>query len=890
MASSDVLSQTLHSITNIKLDQLSRQKSAYETAKTSLLSNATSKPSSAARARVIAAGGPALPAMNPFGATSLPSITRLLDQAAHDPSVAPSAVEAAERTLRNELDVHSEKYRFAELYGRLVNEWIASGQDDSSDTASDSFVPLGRAEMHAQRATWERYVFEPLQVDTPAITSYLTTLFLGPDVPKAVTEAFTSVRDALGAFQDEWDTRTHFTETSLESCIRGLLRSDLLSDRKRATLSDFLGNAAVLREMADVLNMRMQTRASWAWDPSAPAAVEQRRSLNGRYRFYPDEDLLQAVLLYYIGRAWGVEMRARLLGFMASKGVMRPATREMDGEAARRWSYFVGPVPEPTVKGGTAPGWSVEGMLEMHFRKEILLDQLPVTMDEKRGKYDGDEEEGDTRKSPVQVVQELLRFVQSVLTLRRGLGEETAVVRSDFTWFGPSLPHASVFAVLSFLGVRPEWVGFFRRALECPLQFGDDTPGSPARIRRRGLPLSTPLADLFAESLLFCLDYAVNRKADGARLYRLHDDMWLFGTTETCAKAWSVVTDFSALFGLSINEDKTGSVVVRPDGVETQPEDSASALPSGAVTWGFLRLDAASGRFLVDQTKVDTHITELRLQLASCRSVFDWIQAWNIYGVRFFQTNLGGFAQCHGRAHVDEVLATFRRIQDTLFPGGEGVAGHIRAMLAEKFDAPAVLDGCLFYPPALGGLGLLNPFVAALSRRPGLYEDAGEPLRKLRETEARQYDEDKGAFENVEKHRKQDWHRRNGEYDDLRGSKYMEFEEFVRHRERTSRGFGRALAALRMEPEPEPVERPAGARGLDAAVRTLLAKASEGKGKSTRRTRGGWEGVPVYDQWVVAQHAQEMESRFGGVTIVERGLLPMGLIDMLRQSRFKWQT
>jgi hypothetical protein len=43
------------------------------------------------------------------------------------------------------------------------------------------------------------------------------------------------------------------------------------------------------------------------------------------------------------------------------------------------------------------------------------------------------------------------------------------------------------------------------------------------------------------------------------------------------------------------------------------------------------------------------------------------------------------------------------------------------------------------------------------------------------------------------------------------------------------------------------------------------------------------------DKWVCSLYAKDMIARFGSLTIVDKGLLPMGLMAMLRRSRFKWQ-
>ena len=89
------------------------------------------------------------------------------------------------------------------------------------------------------------------------------------------------------------------------------------------------------------------------------------------------------------------------------------------------------------------------------------------------------------------------------------------------------------------------------------------------------------------------------------------------------------MTEFSELMGLDFAEDKTSSVQIAAYG--SQLTLTRSVLPArDVVVWGFLKLDAKSNRFVIDQRLVDKHIKELSLQLRSCKFVLDWIQAWNI--------------------------------------------------------------------------------------------------------------------------------------------------------------------------------------------------------------------------------------------------------------------
>lgn len=127
---------------------------------------------------------------------------------------------------------------------------------------------------------------------------------------------------------------------------------------------------------------------------------------------------------------------------------------------------------------------------------------------------------------------------------------------------------------------------------------------------------------LCGEALLFGMDFAVNQRARGLYVYRIYDDFWYYSHDKSlCADAWKEMNTYADLVGITFNKKKTGGVCV---GSELEP-----TLPKGTVGWGFLIFDAAQGRFVVDQDAVNTHIAELRRQLAAARSVFGYVNALN---------------------------------------------------------------------------------------------------------------------------------------------------------------------------------------------------------------------------------------------------------------------
>ncbi|EGO60541.1 hypothetical protein NEUTE1DRAFT_119701 [Neurospora tetrasperma FGSC 2508] len=886
-ASSEVLSQTLSSITSIKLDQLQKQKDAYESAKDALLSAADKEADVRKRAETLLDGREKLPSIrradNPM--LSADNMKRFVEQAAFDPSVSKDLLREYEETVKKELDMTSNKYRFASMYGRMVREWTAaSGQDkkmsvtEGGDKADkDDFVPVGRKEMHEQRKTWEEFVFTPKETDKDAIKRYLEDVFAGSS--KDCKRALAELRKSFEKLQDNKNANwSHpFTVLQVKVCIQSILRSNNITGEKRSTLRDFLNNSVVLQEIADVLNMRMDARASWTWE--APVVVEQRRALNGKYRFFLDEDLLHSLLLEYIFRRWAVLIRQHFGRFTATTGVWKPDTKPMSKQDARRRQFFLDekkPLSD-----------SVAYEREDYFHGKILLDHLPEWMSEVRGGYDSSEADSkeDTRDSPLRVVQGLMHRLEADILVQTHMGNELTVLRSDFQWFGPGLPHSSIFAVMEFFGFNEEWLDFFKRVLEAPLRFkGDPNPDTPFGIRKRGTPISSTISDVVGESLLFCLDFAVNQKADGTPLYRLHDDMWLWGTTEKCSKAWKVVTEFSEVMGLSLNEEKTGSAIIHPKnkkvGLEsTKEEETAKTshnLPTGPVTWGLLKLNASTGHFEIDESKVDEHIDELRRQLGACQSVFDWVQAWNIYGDRFFTNFFGRPAACSGRAHVDSMLAMFARIQQKLFPDhAGGVGAYVKDMIASRFGISSIPDGYLFFPTSMGGLGLRNPFVSLFLIRDDLEKTPEEMLADYEEEEERAYRRAKERFETYEMERavnKTAGGSTRGEdsFKDLEGEPFMSYEEFTRYRELTSPQLKALYQNLLMEPTTRDVE-------LKGDIKAALEDEDD------------WRDMSSYDKWVVQLFHREVVDMFGGLTVVDKAALPIGLITMLRQSRFHWQ-
>ncbi len=166
----EVLS-TLNHVTKCKLEKLEGQRGSFEQRKASILEEVAEEPNLEKKVRILVSKLEELAKQGsqPLSVrTLLPNIERFLDQSRHDPSVSSSLLKDWQADLEHELDIRSNKYEYASLFGRLVTEWIkhnskagakaGAHSDAASEAASNadaSFEEIGRSAMHVQRQEWE---------------------------------------------------------------------------------------------------------------------------------------------------------------------------------------------------------------------------------------------------------------------------------------------------------------------------------------------------------------------------------------------------------------------------------------------------------------------------------------------------------------------------------------------------------------------------------------------------------------------------------------------------------------------------------------------------------------------------------------------------------------
>jgi hypothetical protein len=904
-----VLSKTLQSLTLTKIRELEKQRKTYEARKSEFLGKAAASTDQSDRLACLLDGIRELypPASKD---KSLQNMERWLDQSRYDASIPSATLASFETRLRGTLDIQSRKLAMADLYSRLLTEWMDTADTqpapraDEEDLGDDTFEVV--EERQKQRLAelvdkFEEVVFTPLETSEPEMQSFLNDLFVDDDAKKGLAD----LREQIGCQSKAFMAETApFNEKSVARCVRGLLTEDLLSDEKQAILRDFLDNPVALQEIADVLNMRFSDLRQWDWDAGNDGIpVMPRQQLNGKYRIWADDDIMQLIFVQYIGIRLCNLLKAALKGFVESSTIWQlgpDAGYSLTQQDRDRRHYFLGSpfIPPRTVVTERKSAWLEHfflcqlpsGESSLFERGEGAYDDDSDGSDDDAGKFASDPD----KKPQGSIKQRLLRQLTADLLVQRlrgvchgssDAGAGAAMIQTDLQWYATGLPHSTIYAAMRFVGFPEDWIVFLTKYLEAPLNLDASsdgrTPKGP-RKRRRGVPMAHASEKFAGELVLFFLDLTVNVRT-GALLYRLHDDIWLVGDPAKTAEAWGCMQSFAKTFGLEFNRHKTGSVYLAGAKRDARV---AAALPQGPVTMGFLRLDPASGNWEIDRAMVYAHVKQLQKQLAEAPSVLAWVQTWNSCIGRFFSYTFGEPAFCFGRAHLDGILETHEAIQRAIFTGKDGmgkdVVAHVKGMIRERFGMQDLPDAFVFLPEQLGGLGLRNPFVSLFLVRGNLEDNPQSLVDRYLKQELEAY---QALKKNFDTSTDQALMRRlkaiypadaNDQLAALRDgawASFMPFEEFARFREVTRSEFWTTYCQLLTVPNKEEIH-------LGQDVKHALAQLGDQLDLGR---------LDAEKKWLLQLYASELLELCGGLSLVDKQFLPVGVLAMMRGKKVTWQ-
>ncbi|KZV65571.1 hypothetical protein PENSPDRAFT_638139 [Peniophora sp. CONT] len=851
-APTSALSGTLKFITDVKLKELDKQSKAYAL-HSPVIAQASSTPNLVSRAQTLFEAIKQHPALRlgqdeTIGGKIDPDNLQVwLEQARVDGSVSDDIVRGWIDALESHIKTAGQRFETAKLFGNLLNEWLV---DDAAQVTADEAqepsaepVEVGRKEMFEQRDKLEALIFQAPAIDVPALESYLADLFSESDnaaVLKALREMIEErtenlLKESVGGDDIKW-------------VIESILADANLSDAKRASLRGFSENSVILNEIASVISVNKASLASWSWADGG-ILTEMRRALNGKYRAATDPDIMDMILLQYVGLKLQPIFKVAFRTLYDNKAVWKQSEPRFTKEQNTRWQKNIGG------SRGSIAGFR-SALQREQFIAGQLIDSVKQSNKEMAGYREGADDDvsdaADEEEAPAtSVPQALLHLVSTECQLAQLLYGHFTVLTTDLRWFGPSLSHETILTVMKFLGLPEPWLSFLNTFLRMPLRFG---PDAPVRVRERGTPFSYALASLVGESVLFMMDVAVNQRTQ-LFLWRNHDDVWLFDAdAERCAAAWAEMQRYAGLAGLAFNEEKTGAASVGGQLHE--------GLPSGDVRWGFLKFSPENARFEIDQSEVDKHIEELGRQLRAARTVFSTVNVWNKY-LAFVKRNCGDRpARCLGYDHAKEMASTLARLQKSAVPSGGDIVAHLRTLINERFGVNDLPEGWFYLPMKAGGLNLRGPLPEMFAVMDAFGREKSKAGFESSLEEERQYYracQDRWE-ENVD-----------NRYDQAPAQNdFISHEEFIRGRETRLSMWATRYNLLKIIPLPSPVHK-------TPAVEALLARSS-----------GNWDNMSFFDKWVVAMYGEGVAQKFGSIDPVDSTLIPLGMVNVFTQSRMKW--
>jgi hypothetical protein len=279
------------------------------------------------------------------------------------------------------------------------------------------------------------------------------------------------------------------------------------------------------------------------------------------------------------------------------------------------------------------------------------------------------------------------------------------LAQTDLKDFFPSLPQATVLAVLDAMGVPPHVSRFVARYLRGPYLFEGQLV-----VVKTGLFPGQTLSRILADALLIALDTWVERMS-GVPVARFMDDIfWTTHEPAATLAAWQAVQEFARVAGLRCNEEKTGLSVLAPADASSV-ELPAGLPPRRRVRWAFLEL-AEEGTWVPRAEAVEEFLSTLRRRVQAPAPVRQRVREYNA-AIGYLVRGLAPLAPL-GVAHVDRLNATLGRVHGSLWGPGQGMTAHLRAMLKARSPALEGLiselpTGWFSWPITAGGLGLYNP-------------------------------------------------------------------------------------------------------------------------------------------------------------------------------------
>lgn len=222
------------------------------------------------------------------------------------------------------------------------------------------------------------------------------------------------------------------------------------------------------------------------------------------------------------------------------------------------------------------------------------------------------------------------------------------------------------------------------------------------------------------------------------------------------------------------------------------------------------------------------------------------------------------------------------------------IIDFLKTTIRARFGIEDIPDGWLYFPQSLGGLGLASPFVSLLQSRDAVLASPDPLIQGMHAAEERQYQGARLQFINNFSFRKSQ-HNSYGGWAVPQGvnpndpNGFLSFEEYTRYREEYNFGHDSQVhhvwRKLVIDRVPETSVEQDGR--LQAAFDVLGT--GFGRPGDVTNISSNWHDMTPYWRWVSNMYGPEIVQKFGGLRIVDRGVLPMGMVSLFMGRKVTWK-
>jgi hypothetical protein len=200
-------------------------------------------------------------------------------------------------------------------------------------------------------------------------------------------------------------------------------------------------------------------------------------------------------------------------------------------------------------------------------------------------------------------------------------------------------------------------------------------------------------------------------------------------------------------------------------------------------------------------------------------------------------------------------------------------------MIEERFGVSDLHDSFIYLPEQLGGLGLRNPFVGLFLVRNKITQTPEDVIDEFLKLERDQYLEAKKSHEALSevvlrRRLRQiypaDDTSRDRAISEEEANVFFSLEEYSRFRERQDKDFFSTFEKLVTVPETEEI----------ALSKEVVSGLKEFLVDSVR--------LDSEKKWFLQLYAKELLEHFGGLSLVDKQFLPVGVLAMMRGKKVSW--